>query len=512
MRRRILHVRMPHPGLDRLIPARPELRNRPLAVVGSQRGKLCVLALNRTAARDGVKPGQPLADARAVLPGIAAVALDPAEDAQFLEALARRCRRFTPWAGLDPTAPPATGGLFLDVTGCCHLFGGEAGLLQSVAGCLADRQLTARLALADTPGAAWAWSLAGDPGAPILAPRSQERVLRPLPVAALRLPPDTALKLQRLGLATVGALADVPRASLASRFGDPVLERLDQAMGRRPEPVRTLPWNAPVAAEMDFLPALAVRDGVQASLGVLLMRLSRRLRNERLGARRLRLSVLRLDGSRERIEIGTSRPTRDPTHIGSLFAPRIERVDPGLGIERMRLHAVETEPHDGTALAFPAGGAAMRGGAGGDCSGLIDRLAGRLGRENVVWTMLRPSHSPQEQVLPVAAADTPDGVPEPEDWPGTPERPLRLLAPPEPVRPADTASAESARPPRSFVWRGKLWEIAHAGEAERIAAPWWRKTAERSCDRFRVEDTAGRRFWLARDSRDGRWRLEGLFG
>ena len=512
MRRRILHVRLPHPSLDRLASAHPEFRSRPLAVAADMRGKPFILARNPEAARAGIRPGQLLANARAIQPDLIATRLDPSADACFLEDLARRCRRFTPWAGLDRLAPPGSGGLLLDVTGCCHLFGGEAGLLQAAADSFVGGRLTARLALADTPGAAWAWSLAGDSGTPILAPGAQEHALRPLPVHALRVPAATVAQLERLGLATIGALADIPRASIAARFGSPILERLDQAMGRRPEPIEVLPWLPPVAAQLDFVPALATADGVQASLGILLMRLANRLRNERLGARRLRLSLLRIDGSRERVEIGTSRPSRDPAHLGSLFAPRMEQVDPRLGIERMRLHAAETEPYDGEALAFPEHGALHPGGPGQDCSGLIDRLANRLGRGSVAWAMLRPAHSPREQVLRIPAADSPEGIPATEDWPDAPERPLRLFPRPEPLEPGEAGSAASAGPPRSFAWRGRLWRLAHAGEAERIAAPWWRKTAERSCDRFRVEDSAGRRLWLARDAEDGQWRVEGLFG
>ena len=513
MRRRILHVRLPHPGLDRLAIARPQYRSRPLALTGAMRGKPFILARNPAAARAGLEPGQLLANARAILPGLIAVTLDPPADARFLEDLARHCRRFTPWVGLDRMATTGSGGLFLDVTGCCHLFGGETGLLEAAVASLAGRELTVRLALADTPGAAWAWSLAGDPDIPILAPGIQERALRSLPVRALRLSAATATQLERLGLASIGVLADIPRASVTARFGSPVGKRLDQAMGRRPEPIEVLPWQPPMATQLDFVPTLATRDGVEASLNILLMRLAKRLRNERLGARRLRLSILRLDGSRERIEIGTSRPSRDPAHLGSLFAPRMEQVDPGLGIERMRLHAAEIEPHDGEALAFPGSDSPHPGGSSEkDCSGLIDRLSSRLGRRCVTWTILRPGHSPREQVLRVPAADSPDGIPVQEDWPVMPERPLRLFTHPEPLEPAGTGIAASAGPPESFVWRGRLWRVAHAGEAERIAAPWWRKTAERSCDRFLVEDPAGRRFWLARDTEDGQWHVEGLFG
>ena len=46
---------------------------------------------------------------------------DEAADAKTLGDIADWCDRFTPLVALDPPH-----GLFLDITGCAHLFGGEA--------------------------------------------------------------------------------------------------------------------------------------------------------------------------------------------------------------------------------------------------------------------------------------------------------------------------------------------------------------------------------------------------
>jgi nucleotidyltransferase/DNA polymerase involved in DNA repair len=58
-------------------------------------------------------------------------------------------------------------------------------------------------------------------------------------VSALRLEPDTARTLERLGLKTIGALAGLPRLALARRFrgADNVVDALDRALGRKPEPL-----------------------------------------------------------------------------------------------------------------------------------------------------------------------------------------------------------------------------------------------------------------------------------
>ena len=86
-----------------------------------------IAALNDEAAKLGLRAGMSLADARAMYPSLIAVDADEAADARTLDAIADWCDRYTPLVGLDPPD-----GLFLDITGCAHLFGGEAGLCRDL--------------------------------------------------------------------------------------------------------------------------------------------------------------------------------------------------------------------------------------------------------------------------------------------------------------------------------------------------------------------------------------------
>ena len=92
-----------------------------------------------------------LADARAMYPAIAVVEADPEADRNLLEAIADWCDRYTPLVGLDPPD-----GLMFDITGCAHLFGGEAALCGDIVRRLAAQGFHARVAVADTVGCAWA--------------------------------------------------------------------------------------------------------------------------------------------------------------------------------------------------------------------------------------------------------------------------------------------------------------------------------------------------------------------
>jgi protein ImuB len=94
---------------------------------------------------------------------------------------------------------------------------------------------------------------------------------------------------------------------------------------------------------------------------------------------------------------------------------------------------------------------------------------------------------------------------------------VRLLDPPQPV---DVLALLPDHPPVVFTWRHVRHQVRRADGPERIAGEWWKRDGElRSLrDYFRVEDEAGRRFWLFRRgdgddpvTGDMRWFLHGFF-
>ena len=159
-----------------------------------------VTAVSALAAAEGIAPGMGVADARALDPALLVEEADFIADAAALTKLAAWCDRFSPWV-----TPCGTDGILLDVTGCAHLFGDEAGLASQAVARLARQGIEARAAIADTLGAAWALSRFGGSrfrgGAAITVPRGGgQQALADLPVAALRLEPETVALLERLGL------------------------------------------------------------------------------------------------------------------------------------------------------------------------------------------------------------------------------------------------------------------------------------------------------------------------
>lgn len=523
--RRVISLWLPRFPADRLGRLKPAWRAEPFALAAVDgRGGLVVAALSHAAEGAGVRPGQTLSDARAIVPGLAVEPDDPAADAAALEGLALWCGRYTPWVAPDRSGLGAglggAHGLWLDVTGCAALFGGEAALLDDLLRRLAAFGLEARAALADTPGAAWAVARYRAGG--VVAPGTVRAALADLPVAALRLGALEVEALGRVGLRRIGELYGMPRGALARRFGATLGRRLDQALGAAHEPLSPGRPVAPYRVQRLFAEPIAGPAAIEAITRALVEALTAKLEADGRGARRLELVLYRVDGTVGELAIGTSLAVREPRHLMRLFAERLERLDAGFGADAMVLAAPLSDPLPRLQLGLDLEATGPRRPCAPEdvaaLGELVDRLGNRLGAANIHRQAPRQSHIPERAVAP-AAPLAPAG-----DWPsqGRRERPLRLLAPPEPI---EVIAPIPDDPPVMFRWRRAVHRVRAAAGPERLAPEWWRAAGMaavgegegRFRDYYRVEDEAGRRFWLFRlgafrPGSSPAWFMHGLSG
>ncbi len=459
-----------------------------------------IVAVTTAAAAGGAHPGMRLTDARTLFPALAAVPADTAGDAALVERLARWAGRWSPLVEVD-----GGDGLRLDVTGTAHLFGGEEALRQEVEARFAAQGLTTRVAIAATAGAAWALARYSR------SPRGRsEDDLAPLPVAALRLSPQANHTLHRLGLKTIGALAGVPRRSLARRFreADNPLDALDRALGRTPEPLTALAVEPPPRATLRLAEPVADPAVLGQALAKLADPLARMLAARRLGARRILLTAWRIDGEVGEAGAETSLPTREAAHLVRLLAEKVGSIDPGFGIDAFALTATWCEPLDAAQDALIGEAPRER-----ELARLVDRLTVRLGPGRVQRPEARASHLPERASRWVSGIFSPSRKQEGDER----ARPARLLDHPEAI---GVIYATPEGMPRRFVWRHVVHDIARVEGPERIAPEWWRQPGgTRLRDYYRVEDSKGCRYWIYRDgiAGDGRggapdWYVHGLFG
>ena len=487
----------------------------PFALIARTRRGATIHALNAAARAAGLSRGQTQADARAMLPALMSQPADPAADLRALEALAVWAERWSPAVTVDAPseeAPDGLEGLFLDVTGATHLFGGEAGLLRQIERRLAEAGARSRTAVAETPGAAWAlarWPGKGDHGGRIAPPGGLREALADLPVEALRIDDATLKQARRFGLKRIGDLYPMPRAGLARRFqvsgarGDGIglVRRLDQALGVTAEalaptrpPPRYRAWEA-------YAEPLGDTAGIESRLPGLAADLARPLEKDGQGARALTLTGFRTDGLTTALSIRLGLPGRDADVWLRLFREKgIDRLDPGFGIDALMLSADRVEPVRPHQVSTEDADAARHAES---LAGLVDRLSARLGEEAVQRAELHGSWLPEraERWRPALGA-SPAPSPDPASDPLL--RPILMLDPPEPVE-AIAELPDGA--PAQFTWRRVSRRVRRADGPERLSPEWWRPRPDgrqtRTRDYYRIEDDQGLRYWLFR---------EGLYG
>jgi protein ImuB len=477
----------------------------PLVLVGREGRRRVVLAADAAAQRAGLRVGMPATKAQALVLGLIVKDVEPSADAEALDRLALwALQRYSPMVAADPPD-----GVVIDTTGAAHLHGGEAAMIGEMVARLAASGIDARAALADSWGAAFAFARFVAQPTLVLPPGESATAVLDLPIAALRLPLDMVASLRALGFERIAELAAQPRAPLALRFGPLLGRRLDQALGHLAGPIDPIRPPDPIEVRRVFAEPIGAPETIARYTGKLVIELCEALAAKGLGARRLDLLFHRVDNRIEAIRVGTAMPVRDVKRLTRLLCDRIETVEPGFGIEIMRLAATRAEPLAPKQVISPLAEEPEP-----DISDLIDTLANRVGERRLYRFAPVASDVPERSVQRIAPAAPPTGQGWPDHWP----RPARLLPTPEPI---EAIALLPDHPPVSFTWRGIRRCVKRADGPERIFGEWWKRDAELIAvrDYFQVEDESGERFWIYRagDGEDAatgshRWFLHGIFG
>src|SRR5690348_11315358 len=497
--KRVLSIWLPNLAVERWAKGNDCAPDVPVVLTVEGTHGPVIHAVTRAAAERGARAGARLTDARALEPALVAVPADPDGDAALVRRLARWAGRWSPLVEVDGE------GLRLDVSGVAHLFGGEKALLSDIEQRFADIGLSARVAIAPTAAAAWALAHHG----PCICDDAQAK-LAPLHVSALRLDADTVRTLERLGLKTIGALLGVPRLALARRFrgAEDVVDALDRALGRKPEPLTAAPAEPPPRALVRLEEPATHPEAPMQAFERLIPELVRQLQERHLGARRLTLAGYRVDESTAVASVATTIASRDPKHLRRLLADKAAALDPGFGFDAFALAADWSEDLSAAQESLVEEPSGTR-----ELARLVDRLTVKLGPRRVRRPQPFESHLPERASGWVGAIGSSARASLGEEL----KRPQRLLDRPEAI---DVIYATPEGMPRRFVWRRGVHDIARAQGPERIAPEWWRQpSSARLRDYYRVEDSTGRRYWIFREGvvGDGRgglpaWFIHGLFG
>ncbi len=497
---RFLSIWLPYLITDRATRLRAELKATAFVTVAPDRGRMIIKAVNLVAVQQGIAAGMVVADAKAMLPDLTVLQHQEGIEGKLLSKLAEWCLRFTPVAAVDPPD-----GIVLDISGCAHLWGGEAMYLKDILSKLDNIGFTASAAIADTVGTAWAVARFETENR-IVLPGRQLETISPLPPAALRLEASVVERLQKLGLYKISHFINMPRSVLYRRFGQALLNRIDQALGQAieiPEPVQP----AVIYQErLSCLEPIKNRSGIDIALERLLKQLCRQLSKEGKGLRTAIFKSYRIDGNLQQITIGTNRPARSVQHLLKLFEQKLDGIRPGLGIELFVLEApvVEELSAQQESLWKVLGDSEPNT----ELFSLLDRIAGKVG-SNAVHRYLPAAHFWPERSFKAA---TPIFEKTDATWRKDRARPIILLPVPEKI---EVTVPLPDYPPMLFIYKGKIYKVKKADGPERIEREWWLdKGLQR--DYYCVEDETGARYWLFRaghyhDKNKPEWFIHGFF-
>ncbi len=466
-------------------------------------------AIDARAQSCGLLPGLPLADARARIPHLHALAADPEADATYLKHLADLAGVVTPSVDLD-----APNGLALDITGCAHLFAGEAGLAERLQAVLqAAGAACVRMAVAPTPDMARALARFALVNPSFVNDRA---LVRTLPVAALECAPEDSLALKRAGLKTIADVANRPSVLFTARFTSTFTVKLARVLGeedRRISPIRKLP---PCRVEHRCAEPVVSQDVIESILALLVAQAGDALRTRGEGGRAFEALFLRADGAVRRVRIETSLPTREAAVVMRLFRDRLKALadplDPGFGFEVIRLVVLRAEPCIESQATLDA-----RTEEKDQVTQLIDRLSTAFGSENITRLMPGDSHIPERtQVIAPAmtGSSSRSGREEGPDALENGSRPILLYRQPQPIE----VETDDNDDPVRLRWRRVMHRLGAAKGPERISDEWWRALSGYGTrDYFRVESQEGQRFWIFRADATAtagsprKWFLHGLF-
>ena len=460
----------------------------PLLVINSERGVRIICACCAQASRVGVQIGMDLAHARALCPPPRTeVEAQPEREMAILRALARWCQRYSPITAIEPTDGPTA--ILVDITGCERVHPSNADLTQRVVRELAERGFTARVAIASTAAAA------------VAIAQSCASDLASCPISALRISRQAIEALAEVQVEKIGQLIRLPRASVMARYGGDVLHRLDMALGEAIEILTTIRSQPPPSVEHIFDGPVTNHEGIALVVARLFEELCVALRARVRGGREFELTATCADAPMYRQRMMLGAPSARAAHLFKLFAPHLERIPMGMGIESLRIAVLR--------MGAWSPQSQRSDGCENSVGEWADTVTAQLGDRALFRGGFAEHHQPNRSIRWIAIARcglSPRvalrhaSVRAAFAW-----RPSTWLTPPESI------VVTAAHAP-SVCWRGSVVEIATWRGPERISSPWSASasmSSTHSVDYWRLETTQGAWLWVAHSA--GGWAMVGVW-
>lgn len=250
-------LRIPHLEIRIALLDQPELDGLPLILTNPESGRAVVLDATEEATTRGVRMGMVLREASALCPDAVMIMPNPVMEKRVSFEILTRLEQLSPLVEPDEGEQ---GCWYIDLTGMERHYDSPSSAARRMVRCVAP-VLRPRAGVATTKFTARVASGVAGPGKVTTVPANREAAfLARAPVTWLPLPPDMIHQLRRLGLSTLGAVAAVPPAKLAARFGPDGRLAWELASGSDNRPVRSRPPEETIVETLTMPTPAVSRD------------------------------------------------------------------------------------------------------------------------------------------------------------------------------------------------------------------------------------------------------------
>jgi protein ImuB len=470
-----------------------------------------VLIASTAAQALGVHGGVKRATALALAPDVALLDRSIAKEQEAVMQVATWALQFTPCVSIE--IGPEAKGLVMEIEPSLRLFKGLENLLSLIKTGLDSLGFSAQLACTTTPLGAWLLAQHSDG---IVADQSAHlnRRLSEMPLSLFPQSSQHLSALNAIGAHTLKDIVQLPRAGLSRRFGKGVLEEIDKALGKIPDPRQYFEAPLEFHSKLELMAQVETSEALLFAAKRMLVELTGWLSARHCAVKSFQLIAEHDDRGPKLslptvFEIHLSEPTREIARLSDLLREKLNVLQLRAPAHTLQLHC--TDVHvlpSATGHLFMLPQTAQQ-----NLGRLVEKLQARLGANQVQKIKLNPDYRPESAFVlhnfeitanKSLSAKEPDA-----EYMATPQahglpRPLWLLAKPQPLE---------ERNQRPF-WQGALQLLAGP---ERIEGGWWDNHFIQR-DYFIAEDIQNNLYWIYRERGNHKqkiepgWFMQGRFG
>ena len=512
-------------SIDLILIENPKLKGKPLCVLRKYGQREIIIKINSKGKSLGLIEGTKPSDAMIIAPGLIVKKDLPLRRKKFyLDKIIFWLTNFTPKISI---AKDAT--LILDISNTAKNPYIESKIVRKIESSLRNSNITTKVAVADTVGAAWAKShFIGDE---IVTPTKQDTFsnstmesIAKLPIKTLRISSASATKLNSIGIETIDQLKTISRNELSLRFNNEVSSFFDKATGKEREPLPIIKIESKFQMKIDLVEYPSCKYQVMALTKKLVITLCTKLKRSHVNAQTVNIIFNSEKKIQKIIKVSLATPTNSHNSIISIFAAKFFRLKNIPEIHNIKVAIPKTYPVLYEQKRLPDSDTLKEKKYipvkmdNKDIFQLVEKLGNRLGEESVRIFSPRENHIPEKSYI----FKSPIPNMEASNWPILKKKRPKILFEPQPIIMLKQISKSgSDKQPSLFYWGGQKYEVSKAIGPERISSNWWlgegnHENAER--DYWQVKSTCGFHLWLFHSKKKfgenyhkDKWLIQGQF-